>query len=250
MCLISFRWQPDTDTPLILAANRDEFINRPAAPMHQWQNDTVIAGKDLTAGGTWLGFTADGRFAALTNYRDMRNPGPASPETRGNLTLDYLRSALSPEAYLTTVAADHQNYAGFNLLVGDKKSLFYYSNTENKIRELKAGLYGLSNALLDTPWPKVNSAREKLEQWIESDFPVVTTPVSLLNSRSEAPDHLLPDTGIGQATERLLSCEKIIMPGYGTRCSTGLIIRNSDIHAEEITWDENGQETGKVSLDF
>lgn len=244
MCLISFQWQPESAQPLILCANRDEFLHRPAQAMHAWPEiEGIYAGKDLSQGGTWLGVHHSGRFAALTNHRDMRKKGPDNPISRGKLVIDFLSSTLEPLTYLQRLESEAQSYAGYNLLVGDLNQLGYYSNrSQQQARLLEPGLYGLSNALLDSPWPKLNSAKQHLTQWITSKNSDPSSLARLLSSTSIAPDDALPDTGIGLAMERVLSSEKIITPNYGTRCSTGLILAKNQLHIAEVSWHQDGKE--------
>ena len=244
MCLITFQWQPDTDNRLILSANRDEFLHRPARPLQSWEDtDGVYAGKDLSQGGTWLGIHKNGRFAALTNHRDLRTPAPKNPITRGNLVLDFLTSDLSALEYLQTLEKNSELYAGYNLLVADHQQLGYYSNKAGEpARILPPGLYGLSNGLLDTPWPKVESAKQKMAEWLKSQKKDQVSLSRLLTSAEIADDSALPDTGIELKMERILSSQKITTPNYGTRCSTGLSIGKNDIYIEELSWLENGEE--------
>jgi uncharacterized protein with NRDE domain len=244
MCLITFQWQPDADNRLILAANRDEFLNRPSQPLHAWQEvEGVYAGKDLSQGGTWLGIHKNGRFAALTNHRDLRTQGPKNPISRGNLVLDFLNANTSALEYLETLEASSVLYAGYNLLVADQQQLGYYSNiSKEPARILAPGLYGLSNGLLDTPWPKVESAKQSLTSWLNQHPNDQTSLCHLLLSTQIADDKLLPETGIGLNMERILSSEKIITPNYGTRCSTGLILGKNALCIEEISWLNTGEE--------
>lgn len=166
MCLIVFAWQPESPTVLRLAANRDEFYSRPSAALSEWPDAPgVFAGRDLQAGGTWLGVTAQGRFAALTNIRDPRQK--AGPRSRGALTADYLLGQESAPAYLDRIMRDATEYAGFNLLVGDAQQLWHFNSQEGQPRQLESGIYGLSNASLDTPWPKLLRARDALSERID-----------------------------------------------------------------------------------
>lgn len=218
MCLIVFAWQPQGAMPLRLAANRDEFYARPSAALSEWQEAPgVFAGRDLQAGGTWLGVTAEGRFAALTNIRD---PGQKiGPRSRGELTADYLRGQAAPQVYLETLMARAADYAGFNLLLGDATQLWYFNSQERQAHRLQAGVYGLSNAGLDTPWPKLLLARSTLQARLDGADEEL---LALLADHSQPAEHLLPDTGIGLATERLLSSVFIASAAYGTRASTVL----------------------------
>ena len=278
MCLITFQWQPDHDQRLILSANRDEFLHRPTQPLHAWLDaEGVYAGKDLSQGGSWLGIHNNGRFAALTNHRDMRNSGPKNPISRGKLVVDFLTSEISALDYLQGLEKDAALYAGYNLLVADAHQLGYYSNASGQPAKILApGLYGLSNGLLDTPWPKLKSAKLKLASWLgesaeghsglekkylglklglkkepsslKKDLSNIgsTELCELLSSTDVAGDLALPDTGIGIAMERILSSEKIITPNYGTRCSTGLIVGKNNLTIEEISWLQDGKEGSHV----
>ena len=249
MCLISFQWQPDTDQPLILTANRDEFLHRPASALHHWpEHEGIYAGQDLSQGGTWLGVQKNGRFAALTNHRDMRITGPENPITRGDLVLKFLTSAQSPLDYLKALENTSELYAGYNLLVGDHQQLAYFSNRSGApAKALVPGLYGLSNGLLDSPWPKVDKAKQQLGQWLAErnhQLPLA----GLLASTTLAEDAALPDTGIQIEMERALSCQKIVLPNYGTRCSTGLIMTKTGFDIEEISWQADGSEQSRVNF--
>tara|TARA_B110000046_G_C13021819_1_gene411631 strand:- start:3919 stop:4719 length:801 start_codon:yes stop_codon:yes gene_type:complete len=258
MCLITFQWQPDHDNRLILSANRDEFLHRPTQPLHAWLGaEGVYAGKDLSQGGSWLGIHKNGRFAALTNHRDMsnsdpENSDPENPISRGKLVIDFLTSEMSALDYLRGLEKEAALYAGYNLLVADTHQLGYYSNASGQPAEILApGLYGLSNGLLDSPWPKLKSAKLKLASWLAESAkdPVnlkSTGLCQLLSSTEVAADSALPDTGIGLAMERILSSEKIITPNYGTRCSTGLIMGKSSLMIEETSWLEDGKEGSHV----
>jgi len=218
MCLIVFAWQPESPTVLRLAANRDEFYARPSAALSEWADAPgVFAGRDLQAGGTWLGVTAQGRFAALTNIRDPRQK--AGPRSRGVLTADYLLGQESAPAYLDRIMRGAQEHAGFNLLLGDRHQLWHFNSHEGLPRQLQSGIYGMSNADLDTPWPKLLRARNALSDRLESEDEAL---LELLTDRSQPADHLLPDTGVGLETERVLSSIFITTATYGTRASTVL----------------------------
>ncbi|WP_095156388.1 NRDE family protein [Pseudomonas sp. Irchel 3E13] len=221
MCLIVFAWRPGNARPLIVAANRDEFYARPTLALSQWDEAPgVHAGRDLEAGGTWLGLGPQGRFAALTNIRD---PGqPAGARSRGELVAGYLRGKLSVEAYLERVAGEALHYSGFNLLVGDSHQLGYLHGGDATPRLLEAGVYGLSNAALDTPWPKLIKAREGLRERLDDPDPARL--FELLADNNQAADSELPDTRVGLTTERLLSSVFIASQNYGTRASTVLIV--------------------------
>ncbi|WP_070085626.1 NRDE family protein [Pseudomonas sp. NBRC 111120] len=221
MCLIVFAWRPGHALPLIVAANRDEFYARPAQALAAWEDAPgVHAGRDLEAGGTWLGVGPQGRFAALTNIRDPRQA--QGPRSRGELVAGYLRGELGVEAYLDEVASRSGQYSGFNLLVGHGRQLGYLHGPDVAPRLLEAGVYGLSNAGLDTPWPKLVKARSGLQRLLETPEPPQL--LALLADGEPAADGELPDTGVGMATEKLLSSVFIASQSYGTRASTVLIV--------------------------
>lgn len=246
MCLIVFAWRPDEPRPLLLAANRDEFYARPSTPLREWTDAPgVFAGRDLEAGGTWLGLTSGGRFAALTNIRDpSQAPGRRS---RGELTADYLRGTATPQAYLRQVMDSAGQYAGFNLLLGDAGQLWHYNPREGEPRQLTAGLYGLSNASLDTPWPKLQRAKAALARHLER--PGAEDLLRLLADPQPAADTLLPDTGVGLATERLLSSVFIASATYGTRASTALILdADGGWQLAERSFGPHGAQLGEVAL--
>ncbi len=222
MCLIVFSYRQHPRFPLLVAANRDEHYGRPTAAAHLWQDyPELLAGKDLEAGGTWLGITRSGRFAAITNHRNPPNT-PEQPRSRGLLTLDFLRGSTSPAAYLEQLTASGGDYAGFNLLVGDSSELCCYSNIEGAVQRLSPGTYGLSNALLDTPWPKVERSKEALTALLAYDEPDLKQLQSTVSCRDIESDNTLPDTGVGVEFERLLSPQFIVSADYGTRATTCL----------------------------
>lgn len=222
MCLIVFAWRPGHAQPLIVAANRDEFYARPSLPLAAWpEAPHVHAGRDLEAGGTWLGIGANGRFAALTNIRDPQQP--PSRKSRGELVAGFLLGGQSIDDYLSDVVARSQEYAGFNLLIGNANELWHFNAQESEAVMLPPGVYGLSNAGLDTPWPKLLKARAALEEVLADPQPQAL--LALLNDPQTAPFAELPDTGVGLATETLLSSVFIASPTYGTRASTALIVQ-------------------------
>lgn len=228
MCLILIAHQAHPDLPLVVAANRDEHYQRPSAQARFWpEANHVLAGRDLEAGGTWLGLTRGGRFAAVTN---IRNGGAATDATRsrGELVRDFLEGADDPFDYCQKVAAKAAEYRGFNLLVGDSQSLVYCDNLNRNVQRLAPGTYGLSNHLLDTPWPKVvkgkNRLSEQLASWREATPAHCEELLEMLTDREIAEDEFLPNTGVGLEAERLLSPIFIEGDQYGTCCSTAIII--------------------------
>lgn len=245
MCLLAFSWQPASDTPLTMVANRDEFHQRPAAESAFWQDHShVLAGIDLEAGGTWMGVTQQGYFAALTNVRRM--PAPEKhPDaiSRGQLVKDFLVTQPDAESYLRDIHQQAHRYEGFNLVVGNSKQCWFLSNrNDHGPQQLSAGLYGLSNADLNTPWPKTEYAKHQLQNWLNSP----TEPLyGALNRRETYPLESQPDTGIGQPWETMLSAPFIVSPNYGTRASTSLII-GADIQWQEATFDATGLLMGLI----
>jgi len=231
MCLIVFDWRPDAaQGPLFtLAANRDEFFRRPTDPLNWWRDaPDVLAGRDLEGGGTWLGLSRDGRFAALTNFRAPQTIRPDAP-TRGKLVSDYLTGhALAPLDYLRFIAARGANYNGFNLIVGDfrRRELAWYCNRgDAQPALLPAGAHGISNAVLDTPWPKLVRKRSELGALVAGEPPPpLEALVELMRDSRTAPDDELPSTGIPLEFERTLSAPFIETPVYGTRGTTALCV--------------------------
>jgi uncharacterized protein with NRDE domain len=227
MCLIFIAWRQHRRYPLVVAANRDEFYGRPTEPAAFWEESPeVLAGRDLEGGGTWLGFTRSGRFAALTNFRagDFRL---ADAPTRGRLVSDFLQSRALPANYLTELEQRAASYNGFNLLLADGATLHWYSNRGGAPRALGPGLYGISNHLLDTPWPKVARGKQALGEIMEGDSIDAEAVLALLGDDHNAADTDLPDTGVGREWERVLSSMFITSESYGTRSSTVLLVEGS-----------------------
>lgn len=224
MCLILLSYRMHDRYPFILAANRDEFYERPSAPVSLWDDAPgVIAGKDLKSGGTWLGISKKGRLAAVTNYRDPASFRGDAP-SRGWLVRDFLCSRDEPLSYVEGIAAKKDRYNGFSLILGDLSHLFYFSNRGN-MRELSPGLYALSNRLLDTPWPKTERGKKALKSLLsKTRNPLPEDIFGILSDRSKPDDIELPDTGIGLEWERILSPIFITSPKYGTRSSSVIMI--------------------------
>ena len=237
MCLIALAWQVHPDYPLVVAANRDEFHARATAPARFWaEAPAVLAGRDLAAGGTWMGVTRAGRFAALTNVRE---PGrPQGSRSRGLLVSEYLLSDGDPLAWAEAVMAAGAAYSGFNLLLGDGSTLVVCSNRGTPPTRLAPGVYGLSNHLLDSPWPKLVRAREALRAQVHAL--TVDGLMHLLADDAAAPDEELPETGIGLPMERLLSSPFIRSPAYGTRSSTVLLAGRERIRCVEQAFTPDG----------
>ena len=228
MCLILLAYDVHPEYRLILAANRDEFFNRPTLPMAFWEDHpNILAGRDLKCGGTWLGITRSGRLAAITNYREPGGPKPDAP-SRGHLVSAFLSGNSSSYAYLEAISAVGQTYSGFNLIVGDASGLYYYSNRRPGIHKLEPGWYGLSNHLLNTPWPKVEKGIALMKSVLLDSDPVNMDPIfHLLKNREVPPEDRLPDTGVGMEWERILSPMFIQSPGYGTRSSSVMLINRN-----------------------
>jgi uncharacterized protein with NRDE domain len=223
MCLIVFAHRVHPDFPLLVAANRDEYHARPARPLHAWKSvPGLYAGLDEQAGGTWLGLHESGRFAAITNHRNPPST-PQQPRSRGLLALDYLGGDDSADDYLQRLSAEAGSYAGFNLLLGDGDALYYYSNIAGARRRLEPGIYGVSNALLNTPWPKLMRAKRGIAAALEAG-PQHHSLQAAVASRTTEPDDQLPDTGLGVEQERMLSAQFILSPAYGTRATTTLMV--------------------------
>ena len=246
MCLIVFAWRPGHALPLIVAANRDEFYARPSLPLASWpEAPQVHAGRDLEAGGTWLGVGANGRFAALTNIRDPHQP-PAR-KSRGELVARFLSGEMSIDDYLTDVVGRSVEYAGFNLLLGNAHELWHFNARESGPVMLAPGVYGVSNAGLDTPWPKLLKARAALIEVLDDPRPEAL--LAILSDAQVASFAQLPDTGVGLATESLLSSVFIASPTYVTRASTALIVgADGTRHMVERSFGPYGGHLGEVAL--
>jgi uncharacterized protein with NRDE domain len=251
MCLLLLSYRQHPQYRLLAAANRDEFYERPTAPAAFWpKRPDVLAGRDLRSGGTWMGITRTGRFAALTNFRDPAHQIPGAP-TRGALVSGFLTGDCPARRYMETVAAGADRYNGFNLLVADAEGLYSFGNRGNGIARLSPGIYGLSNRLLDTPWPKVVEAKEALVAQFTGEEPFdPETVFAVLADRSRAPDHRLPDTGMGIEWERILSSRFITSETYGTRSSTVLAVeKNGTVRFLERTF-TNGRKGQTRSFSF
>ena len=246
MCLLVFAWRVHPDYPLVLAGNRDEFHARPAAPAGWWtEPDGVLAGRDLEAGGTWLGVHREGRFAVVTNFREAPEK-TSGLRSRGELVVDFLAHGHSPEGWVAGLSRRRDEYGGFNLLAGDLGGLHYLTNRGPDALELPPGIYGLSNHRLDTPWPKVRRAKTRLADAIGGGRLAWATLFGILADRTPAPDDELPQTGVPLAWERLLSAAFIVSPEYGTRVSTVLIVdARGRIDFAERRFDAEGEQVGE-----
>lgn len=252
MCIILLAYKSHPVYPLILAANRDEFYERPTARAAFWEDaQGMVGGRDLERGGTWLGITETGRIAAITNFREPARKITDAP-SRGLLVSDFLRSQESPQAYLERLATNAAVFNGFNLIVGDSRDLCYYSNRAQAPWTLAPGFYGVSNHLLDTPWPKVARGKHALAEILADGDALSTDAIfRLLAERSRADDHCLPDTGVGLELERVLSPLFITSPVYGTRSSTVVLIdRTGEVTFIERTFTNGSDEWDEARYEF
>jgi uncharacterized protein with NRDE domain len=264
MCLVAFAYRTDLGSrlgyDLVLIANRDEFFNRPAEPAHFWKDaPNILAGRDIQAGGTWMGVARDGRFALLTNYRDPSRIR-TNVKSRGLLVSDFLNASVSAREYLESVRAHAHEYNDFNLLAGSADGIFNFSSLNvstnaspsgSQVQEVGPGLYGMSNHLFETPWPKVVRARSGLKHALDGQLSEENL-FQILADPTPAPDNELPQTGVGIEKERGLSSIFITLPGYGTRCSTLLLMKpDGEIQYRERTFepDRKGPPL-TVSFDF
>jgi uncharacterized protein with NRDE domain len=250
MCLILFAHGAHPDYPLVIAANRDEYYARPTAQAAFWQDQPqILAGRDLDGMGTWLGVTRAGRFAALTNFRDSRERKTDAP-TRGRLVSGFLTTSQAPRDYLQEVARLAPRYNGFNLLAGDPDGVFYFSSRAGAVEQVPPGVHGLSNHLLDTPWPKVARGKQRLRAALD-EGPSPEALLDLLHDREPAAQGELPHTGVGAEMERLLSPALIVSPHYGTRASTAVLFGgDGSLSFSERTILPGGEDGPTVSLRF
>lgn len=251
MCLIFFSLNEHSNYKLVVAANRDEFYNRKTEAAHFWKDyPQVLGGRDLEANGTWLGVTKGGKLSLLTNYRDPKNINPKAP-SRGHLVSDYLEGSESAESYLRKIEPVANQYNGFNLLTGTLDELWYFSNYKKGIEKITPGLHGLSNHLLDTPWPKVVRGKERIQSILNKKNILPSELFDFLFDDQQARDADLPDTGVGIERERSLSSMFIKSPGYGSRCSTVLLAdRNGHVTFAERVYDLNTFEYSLKTFEF
>jgi uncharacterized protein with NRDE domain len=242
MCLLVLSWQVHSRYRLVVAANRDEFHERPAAPMAKWPEPLgFLAGRDLRANGTWLALDRQRRFGIVTNFRDLQKPQPGAP-SRGSLIPRYLSRAASAGEFLAALEPEAGAYSGFNLLLADRDSLWYASNRADPLaappapggdsfrRPLTPGIYGLSNQFLDTPWPKLRRVRRRFEAWSSQLRGNASAEelFAILDDRTTVEtDADLPRTGLSAEWERILSAPFVLHPDYGTRCSTVLLLEHT-----------------------
>lgn len=249
MCLIVLAVGQRPDLPLVLAANRDEFHRRPAQAARWWTDKPdILGGRDLQAGGTWLALHRSGRFATVTNYRDAQ-PSAAGFRSRGELVTGFLESELAPLDFINGV--EEEAYAGFNLIVGHGRSIAYLSNREPGHRELGAGIYGLSNALLDGDWHKVRRSKQRLEELLNQDNVNETSLLRLLADHERAPVSEIEPGELGFTRSHAISAPFITMPDYGTRCSTTVLMDAAgNWRFLERRFDAAGRNTGESRFAF
>lgn len=244
MCIVALAWRVLNDTPLCLISNRDEFYQRPTAALHAWQNSPIIAGQDLQSGGTWMGVTAAGRWAVITNFRDGQDQ-KSYPTSRGHILQDFLESELAPIRFAQELEKKQCDYAGFNLFVGDREQAVYMSNRGEAPQVLAHGVYVVSNGLLTEHWEKTRHLRKRFTQEFlpmmehpdipESDLYYAVWDI--LEDERKIILELLPKTGISHELEQLLSSTFIQSPAYGTRCSNFLRMKT-----DEWQWLEKSQQ--------
>lgn len=252
MCLIAFAWKVHPDFPLLLVANRDEFYARPAAPLAWWPDRSrILAGRDLQECGTWLGASRAGGIAAVTNVRSPDAVQPR-PRSRGELASRFLESPRELEGFTATLAETAQDYGGFNLLVCNGNHLQYLSNRPDfDSRPVEPGVHMLSNAQLDTPWPKARLAAAAMRAWIDRDLVDEASLLATMLHDHPAADSELPETGVGRELERLLSSPFIRSPSYGTRCTSLLrLSRAGEVELFERRYGGNGAVEGETRVRF
>lgn len=249
MCLVVLAFQQHPEYPLIVAGNRDEFHKRPSKEIHWWPDESdIVGGRDLQAGGTWLALHRSGRFATVTNYRDADVPA-ARLRSRGHLITDFLLGKDDSLDYLN--ALEDSAYAGFNLLVYDGKTLAWKSNRSDEARVLDPGIYGLSNALLDSPWHKVVRSKAALQQLILEDNVNETELLRLLDDREKAPVGQIADDRLPFETAHGISAGFIVLPDYGTRSSSVVLSDTAGRwRISERRFDASGNTTGDTSFAF
>lgn len=243
MCLIVVAWRCRADLPFVVAANRDEWRERPAEPARWWDDPPgLLAGRDLRAGGTWMGVTRSARFAAVTNFRDPAERR-STARSRGTLVTEFLAGSSGPREFLAGLSSRAHECNGFNLIVGDGRELWYFGSREGLARPIEPGVHGLSNHVLDEPWPKVIAGRAEMHRALRDADPGPRL-FAMLSDRAAVRDEDLPDTGVGIEWERRLSSALIVGADYGTRCSTVLAMDGGGLRRfEERTRGADGSVT-------
>jgi uncharacterized protein with NRDE domain len=236
MCVIGFHWQPGAAVPLLLLANRDEFYERPTAPMGWWEGGAILAGRDLREGGAWLGVSREGRLAAVTNFRQAGGPQPGRP-SRGRLVVRFLEGGLSAAAFLEALRPEAGDYNPFNLLLYDGVDLRGYESHRDRVVPFSPGIHAVSNGDFDEPWPKVEALRGSLAEHPEAEEALL----SLLEDRTGFAEDQLPETGVPLAWEKALAPLFIRTPTYGTRASTLVHLGQSQARVIEQGFTREGR---------
>ena len=249
MCLVVLAFKQSAEYPLIVLGNRDEFHSRPTQNAQRWPDKPdIVGGRDLQAGGTWLALNRNGRFATVTNFRDAKLERPGL-RSRGHLVTDFLASELAPLDFLRQV--DGSAYAGFNLLLADRRRLAYLSNRGGELQELPAGIYGLSNATLDTPWDKVVRSKAALSSLLEQGHTNETHLLEILNDRRKGPVEEVSTERLSFSKAHALTAPFIALPDYGTRCSTVVLAKNTgEFRFLERRFDADGEISGESRFTF
>jgi uncharacterized protein with NRDE domain len=249
MCLILVAFRAVDGYPLLVAGNRDEFHARPTHKADWWPDDgDLLGGRDLQAGGTWLALHRSGKFAAVTNYRDA-DSSKRGKRSRGHLVSEFLQGGLAPNEYLKTLKGD--DFTGFNLLVSDGQTLAYLSNRSETSGELPPGVYGLSNATLDTPWEKVERSKNRLQGLIDAGTVNETSLLRVLGDREKGPVDEVKSDRLPFATAHAITAPFIVLPEYGTRCSTVVIADQEDRWSLlERRFDADGSKSGESRFSF
>jgi len=252
MCLLVLAWNAHPRYRLVVAANRDEFHDRPALPLAQWTDrPEILAGRDVRAGGAWIGIDRERRFGVVTNFRDLQRRLPGT-QSRGDLIPSYFGQPAGAGDVMTQLAATAPHYSGFNLLLADARTLWYGSNRADSFaRELSTGIHGLSNHFLDTPWPKLQRVRRRFDVVIEEQQTIDPTRLfSILADRHQVMAGAeLPQTGVAPEWERVLSAPFVLNPNYGTRCSTVVLLEHSGaVYIGERRFDPAGEMSGETEL--
>lgn len=252
MCLLAVAWRATPTERLVLIGNRDEFHARPAAPMDWWPtvSPSLLAGRDLQAGGTWLGVDRRGRFAVVTNFRGSAAPSAGGP-SRGEFIPRYLSGDLSAREFAAGLESEGARYAGFSLLLGDATDLVYYSNRQPGVQRLEPGVYGLSNHLLDTPWHKLVQTRARLADALAANRLETPRLLDLMQDTAPAPEAELTGSGLDPEFARRISAAFVCDPQYGTRCSSALVLRHDGTAtAAERSFDAHGAVCGERTYSF
>jgi uncharacterized protein with NRDE domain len=252
VCLLVLAWQAHPRYRLVVAANRDEFHDRPAAPLAKWPPPAEwIAGRDLRAQGTWLALDRTRRCGVVTNFRDLQRPQPGAP-SRGELIPRYLAATATAGEFLSALAPPASAYSGFNLLLADAQALWYASNRAAPFaRRLSPGVYGLANESLDTPWPKLTRVRAGVEGWLRAPEAAAEALFALLADRTPADDPRANTGGLPPEWARALSAPFVLHPQYGTRCSTVVLLEHGGgLYLAERRFDSHGDPAGESSFEL